>query len=433
LPDMGTKSFTVTIESLSYGGRGVGKREDGKVVFVPSVIPGERVRVHVYKELSSYILAGIDEVLDFSPYRVEPRCSLFPQCGGCDWQHLTYTQQVLWKKKILEDEIVKVCKILPEIEQEPVPSEKIYGYRGHTVVQCTYDPEFSMGFFQKRSKRIVGFDHCPVLNPQIQKVLNELKEIFRRNPVYGIYSLEVHAPQNDIILLARCKGTTHKKDLKTMDRIYNELDIAGVSFVMFGARRSDHVLGQRFCRYEIPTPTSDVLLSSGFGGFIQANMEINAALVEYVMQLVQDSDTILDLYSGSGNFSIPIAQLGKEVVAIERNPRLASQGKMNAKKNNAENVRFLSMDVKKAVESIKRELLKFDTIILDPPRQGANEIVKTLPELGGSRIIYISCNPSTLARDLKSLIDSGFSLKYTRVFDMFPQTYHIESVSYLER
>jgi len=430
---MGTDTFTITVDSLSYGGRGVGRRDDGKIVFVPAVVPGETLRVHTLKEYPSYVLALIDEILVSTPNRVEPRCPLFPSCGGCDWQHITYTQQVLWKQKILAGEIEKVCKVSPCSDAEPVPSEKIYGYRTHAVVQCAYDPELTMGFFQKRSKRIVGFEQCPVLNPKIQHTLEDLREVLNKHPLHGIYSLEIHAPGDDVILLARCKGTARQNDITTMNRIYNELDISGASFVMFSTRRSDHVLGQRFCRYEVPTEKGIIQLSSGLGGFVQANMQVNAALVRHVMDLAAGSQSILDLYSGSGNFSIPLAQVAKDVVAIERNKRLAAQGRIHAKKNAAGNVRFLSMDAKKAVEDIKKELLKFDTIILDPPRQGAKEVINILPELDASRIIYISCDPSTLTRDLKSLIGAGFSLKQTRVFDMFPQTYHIESVSLLER
>jgi len=432
---MGTDTFTLTVESLSYGGRGVGRRADGKIVFVPAVVPGETLRVHTEKEYPSYVLALVDEILQPSPDRVEPRCSLFPFCGGCDWQHITYTEQVLWKQKILTSEIEKVCKTVPLGSHEPVPSQKIYGYRAHAVVQCAYEPDFSMGFFQKRSKRIIGFEQCPVLNPKIQHTLEDLRDILSRHPISGIYSIEIHAPGDDVILLARCKGTARQNDVRTMNKIYNELDIAGISFVMFSStRRSDHVLGQRFCRYEVPTEKGKFQLSSGLGGFIQANMQVNASMVGYVMNLAAGSQNILDLYSGSGNFSIPLARIAqKDVVAIERNKRLASQGRINAKKNAADNVRFLSMDAQKAVASIRDELLKFDTIILDPPRQGAKEVINILPELDAFRIIYISCDPSTLTRDLKALIGSGFSLKHTKVFDMFPQTYHIESVSLLER
>ncbi|HHO75786.1 MAG TPA: class I SAM-dependent RNA methyltransferase [Deltaproteobacteria bacterium] len=428
---MGTDTFTVHIDSLSFGGRGVGKRADGKVVFVPAVIPGEVVRVQKSEEHVSYILAEVEEILEYSPERVEPRCRIFDKCGGCDWQHISYTNQVFWKNRILAGEINKACKTSSHV-LDPVCSEMIYGYRGHAIIQCTYDPDFRMGFYQKRSKQIVEFDECPVLNPRITKTLADLREILRQYPLKGLYSLEIHAPQDDVILLARCKGSSHDDYSMAMNRIYNELDVSGVSFMVFGARRTDHILGQRFCQYDISTRHGIVKLSSGFGGFIQANMMINTALVGYVTDLAGESETILDLYSGSGNFSLPISYEANKVVAIERSRRLASQGKINAKKNSIGNVRFISMDARKAVDSIKNEMLSFDTVILDPPRQGAKDIVKVLPGLSPSRIIYISCDPSTLARDIKGLVDHGYSLMHSRVFDMFPQTYHIEAVSYLE-
>ena len=430
---MGTDTFRLTIDSLSFGGRGVGRREDGKVVFVPGVLPGETIHARTSKEHPSYILATVEEVLEQSLNRIEPNCPLFPECGGCDWQHIAYPEQLKWKRKILADELSKVCGLSHENVLEPVQSDNIYGYRCHAIIQCVYRPDFTIGFFRKQSKDIVGFQHCPILNPQIQGILPDLREILIRNPIYNMYSLEVHAPQEDMILLARCKGTAHKKDIQTINRIYNELGISGISLITFGAKRRDHVLGQRYCRYDVKTRESLIHLSSGFGGFIQANMQTNDALVKYVMDLCSGSANVLDLFSGSGNFSIPVAYVSKEVAAIERNPRLVSQGKINAKKNNVKNVRFFCMDAKKAVESIKKEALDFDTTILDPPRQGARDVVQLVPKLDTERIIYISCNPSTLARDARILMDAGFSFKHTKMFDMFPQTYHIESVSYLER
>ncbi len=430
---MGTETFTVHIESLSFGGRGVGRRADGKVVFVPAVIPGENVRVRKLSEHSSYILADVDEILESSPERIQPRCPVFDSCGGCDWQHISYNHQVMWKNRILAAEIDKACRSSSQTMHEAVLSEKIYGYRGHAVIQCTCDPDFRMGFFQKKSKHIVEFDDCPVLNPKMNKTLSDLRESLKRNPLYGLYSLEIHAPEDDVILLARCRGKNNVDYAMVMNRLYNELDVSGISLMVFNGRRSDHVLGQRFCRYDISTRRGSVELSSGFGGFIQANMQINTALIEHVTDLADGSKKILDLYSGSGNFSLPLSCAAQEVVAIERSRRLVSQGKINAKKNSIDNVRFIAMDAKKAVDSIRNEMLSFDTVILDPPREGAKDIVRLLPEIGPSRIIYISCDPSTLARDLKDLVGQGYSLRHSRVYDMFPQTYHIETVSYLER
>ncbi len=430
---MSTSTFTVKINSLSYGGRGVGRREDGKVVFVPGVIPGESLLVQVDKEQSSYCTAEVIEILERSPKRIEPECPLFSVCGGCDWQHIAYSDQVYWKDAILCDEIKKA---LPQVDlprQQPVPSRIDFGYRGHAILQCAYEPDFSLGFFMKRSNRVVEFDQCPVLNPGVQKIIGGLKRILRENPLPGLSSIEIHAPQEESILLARVEKTDPKKVMKVMEKIYAELDISGVSFAMLGPKRSDFVLGQNFCRYSLDIHGRQVHLSSAFGGFIQANDQVNTDLIEYVSYLASGSEYVLDLYSGGGNFSIPLSRVSSRVVGIEQSHKLVSQGKVSAKKNRAENVRFLAMDATRAVESVRDEQVGFDTVVLDPPREGAKDVARILPELKARRIIYISCNPSTLARDLKPLVQSGYNVKSVKLFDMFPQTYHIESVAYLER
>lgn len=430
---MDTDEFTITIDSLSYGGRGVGRREDGKVVFVPMALPGEKVRARVEKEHASYCVARISEILYASPHRIEPQCAHFSYCGGCDWQHLSYLEQLRWKGLILRDEIVKTGHLEMPEQYRTVPSESIYGYRGHSTLQCSYEPEFFLGFFRKRTNRVIGIDSCPVLRPRVQEIITGAGEILRKNPISGLYSIEIHSLQDESIMQARCHGNAHRNAIRTMERIYRELDISGLSFVVSGPRRSDHVFGQRFCRYSLNVHGQKVHLSCSFGDFIQANAQLNTALVEHVMDLARGSTKVLDLYSGSGNFSIPLALAASEVVAIEKSPKLASLGNISAKKNRAGNVKFLALDSLKAVTSIRDETVGFDTIVLDPPREGAREVVQIIPDLHPSRVIYISCNPSTLARDLAILCSAGFALKQVRMFDMFPQTFHIESVAYLER
>ena len=430
---MDADSFQLRIETLSYGGRGVGRHEDGRVVFVPRVIPGELVRVAPLKYHLAYIDAETLEVIEPSPERVAPVCEHFAVCGGCDWQHLPYALQLEWKQRILLQEVEKLCAVRPDDIPAPVGVDEAYAYRSHARIQCRYDPTLKSGFFMKKSRDIVAFEACPILNPRIQETLDHLRSILGRQRMYGLYSLEIHAPSDDILVLGRCRGTMRDGDLKAMNTIFRELSISGLSFVMLGPPRRDYVLGQRACRYEVTSRGITSHLTSGLGGFIQANLKINDAMVGHVMNLVEGSARILELYSGCGNFSIPIAPVAGEVTAIERDGRLVTQGRMNCKRNRAANVRFLRMEALKAVQSILNESVHFDTVLLDPPREGAKEIMQDLPRIEAERIVYVSCNPTTLARDLKPLLAAGYTLASLRLFDMFPQTYHIECIADLKR
>jgi len=397
------------------------------------VLPGELVKVRLIREHTSYLLAEVESILESSPFRVKPRCDYFFICGGCDWQHISYEQQVQYKSSLLHDELTRMSPDERAYSHPDVASPRWFGYRCHATLQCSYTTEFLSGFFKKASRDIVVFDSCPVLNDTIQSILPELRTILNRHPIYSVTSIEIHAPQDELLVLVRCRGSLSRHDLKTMHRIYDELPIAGLSFVSRGDKRRDHVLGQRFSSYEISSGGLNMNISSGFGGFMQANMGINNILVEHLMNLVQSPEIIMELFSGSGNFSIPLSFAAREVTAIERNSRLAAQGKLNAKKNSAGNVKFIAMDALKAMQLALNESLHFDTVVLDPPREGARHVMELLPKTPANKIIYISCNPSTLSRDVSILRKAGFSLKSLRFFDMFPQTYHIESVACLER
>jgi 23S rRNA (uracil1939-C5)-methyltransferase len=424
---MTSDSFTVTIDSLSYGGRGVGRRQDGKVAFIPFVIPGETVRARVEREHPSYCIAEAAEILDPSPERIAPVCSLFTQCGGCDWQHIPYPSQLQWKNRILLDEVSRALRMEGITAQPPVPSERTYGYRGHAVLQCHGS---TMGFFRKKSNSIIPVDTCPVLNQRIQDLIPGLKEILKGSGLQAIRSIEIHFPDQEAILEVNCGKGNKKVFQMAMEKMRSELGINGVSFVSPFGRQ---VLGNEACSYGLEVKGERVLVSSSFGEFIQANLQVNLAMVDHVAGLAAGSGTLVDLYSGSGNFSIPLARSIGKVFAVEWSKGLVAQGKASASRNRVGNIEFMATDAASAVREMKLRGMTPDTIVLDPPREGAKDAAPLLPGLGAQRIIYISCNPTTLARDLKPLIQDGYSLKGLRLFDMFPQTYHIEAVACLHR
>jgi 23S rRNA (uracil1939-C5)-methyltransferase len=425
--------FALQIESMAYGGSGVGRREDGKVVFIPRVIPGEKVTAAITKEHKSYIEAEVKELLEASPYRVTPPCPHFFECGGCDWQHIMYREQIALKQGILNAQIVAKIPKTDLFFDNPAISSKEAGYRCHAVVQCTHKGGFDIGFFRKQSNTITTFHQCLILNERCQAVLDQIREMLRGHLIDGLDSIEIHAPMDEVLVRVFLKGALSKDTLDFFKGVYKVVALSGLSIFSKDNLWREHVFGKRLCSYDITVHGRKVLLAGSFGGFIQANMYMNQRLVEYVHDCTKGSKKLIDLYSGAGNFSIPLSFKADEVLAVEQDEELVKTGADLARRNGCRNLRFINEKVARTLKWLEKEGVSFDSVVMDPPREGAQNIVRILPRMKMNKIVYISCNPSTLARDLAILIQEGFRLKSARFFDMFPQTFHIESVSVLER
>jgi 23S rRNA (uracil1939-C5)-methyltransferase len=418
---------------MAYGGKGVGRRGDGKVVFIPEVIPGETVAAYVVKEHTSYVEANLKELFEASQFRVKAPCPYFTICGGCDWQHIVYPEQIAIKQEILKSQIQVKNPNTELCFEEPVISSKEYGYRCHAVVQCTNVDGFEVGFFRKRSNAVVPIKRCLILNERCQTVMDQMSEMLRTHPISDLCSLEIHAPQDEVLVQVIMKGRPLKNDVDFLRRVYLDVALSGLSYFPKNDPGRRRIFGQRVCSYEIALYDKKVSLASSFGGFIQANMEVNQELVACILDCATGSHRLLDLYSGSGNFGIPLSSHVDEVLAVEQDPDLVKAGAAIARENGCRNIRFLNEEAAITLRWLEQEGVTFDIVVLDPPREGARDVVRTLSKMKIGRIVYISCNPSTLARDLAVLIQEGFRLKSIRYFDMFPQTFHIESVSVLER
>ena len=418
---------------MAYGGKGVGRRGDGKVVFIPMVIPGETVAAYTVKEHNSYVEADMKELFEASRFRVTAPCPYFTICGGCDWQHIIYPKQIAIKQEILRSQIQVKNPKTELCFEEPVVSSREYGYRCHAVVQCTNKAGFEVGFFRKRSHAVVPIKRCFILNERCQTVLDQMSEMLRTHPISDLCSLEIHAPQDEVLVQVIMKGRPLKSDVDFLRSVYQDVAVSGLSYFLKDDPGSRRIFGQSFCSYEIAVSDRKVSLASSFGGFIQANMEVNQELVAYTLDCATGSHRLLDLYSGSGNFGIPLSSHADEVLAVEQDPDLVKAGAAIARKNGCRNIRFLNEEAAITLRWLEQEGVTFDIVVLDPPREGARDVVWILSKMKVGRIVYISCNPSTLARDLAVLIREGFRLKSIRFFDMFPQTFHIESISVLER
>ncbi len=427
------KSIELTIDSLTYGGRGVG-RHDGKAVFVPLVLPGERVLCRVVRDKKRYCEAELITVLQASPDRRPPLCQFFSDCGGCQWQHLPYPVQLHWKEKIFTDILVRATgcdadRILP-IAAAPAET----GYRCRAQIRCRMTAQgLIAGFYQTGSHSIVDTDLCPVLDPLIPPLLRRFRSCMDHFPQAdkipqidfcidsnGGISLVLHFCGTDMVGL---RGALQSLDSKGELNLSIQTPDNRLSSVIKGGAQSI-------------TPEDDSVLRLCFppGGFIQINLQQNRRLVHEVLQnaIVSGRERILDLYAGIGNFSLPLARKCAEVVAVEEYEPGVTAAIRNAADNHLENVRFIAGRSERIIKQLV-DGPRFDTIVLDPPRSGAAEVVESLLKLQPDRIVYVSCDPMTLARDLVSLLRGGYRLVSARPIDMFPQTWHIEGIALLEK
>lgn len=287
-----------------------------------------------------------------------------------------------------------------------------------------------LGFYQKRTHSVLACQQCPVLNTSAQGALSQLNDTIRHTPLPGITAIEIYAPQDEVLLLAHTTASRPSQVSHVLSHAAGQMGVSGCHLVNDKTYSLHRIMGQEHFSYRIETPARTFELSGHLGGFIQANLAMNDHMVRHVMDLTHNAGQILDLYGGCGNFGIPLALTARRVVVVERDRRLIALGSRNAEHNQVSNISFIPGDVRKSLPTLR--LGGFDTIVLDPPREGAKSIIPLLSELKPARIIYVSCNPMTLARDVHMLMNGGFRLISLKLFDMFPQTYHVESVALLE-
>ena len=411
-------SNQVRIERLCYGGRGVGRMSDGRVVFVPLVLPGELALVRPARQTKSYVEAELVEILEPAPSRLSAPCPHFCICGGCDWQHIPYELQLEAKHELLQQEVsrklgIEVCMLAA------VGSPQTWAYRCHARLQV--DRRGQVGFFTRSSHSVVATNSCLILNERLSAAFETLHNV---NLGYsGVESIEMMAPAGEVLLQFNKRAPLKPSDAELAAALYAELKPAGLA--LRSLRGGKEVKGTPTIKYS----SGGSQISTTFGGFIQANMAVNASMLDYVAGLIPPDTELLELFSGSGNLSLPLARRCSRVTAVEINSAQVKQAQLLARENGLDNLKFIAAD---AYDYIAKSA-SGKTVLIDPPREGAREVAARLAVSEAERLVYVSCNPTTLARDLKILVDGGFRLESLRAFDMFPQTYHIEAVASLRR
>ncbi len=385
-PRSGASELELEVERLAAGGDGVGRAPDGRVVFVPFTAPGDRVRVRVVEERRRYLRARVLELLAAGPGRTDPLCAVFGSCGGCSWQHLDYPTQLDAKADILRDAFARIAHVTPPASLEIVPSPRPYGYRGRARLQVRGG---RVGFLRRRSHAVCATARCPVLAPELDGALA---------------SLAAAPPEHE-----------------------GEWEIAVGS--------DDHGFASSLPP-DAPRPAVELQVGEdrlrvSAGVFAQANVPLRGALVAAVAAAAGRGGEALELHAGAGLFTLALARRFEQVVAVETDAAAVADLEVNLARAGLSGVTVLGTSAEAALEEPPG---RPEVVVLDPPRTGlAAGSAEALARLGAARIVYVSCDPATLARDVGVCADRGWNLASLKGFDLFPQTAHVEALAVLER
>ena len=410
---MSESDLVIDLTGIAHGGDAVG-RHKGKVVFVPHAIPGERVRVHVRANKRGYSRATLREVLVPSPHRVVPPCPHFGTCGGCQWQHIDYAAQLAYKQQIIGEQLRRIGKIEDPLVTAALGMTEPWRYRNRA--QYSVSPGGRLGFRAARSHRVVPIETCPLLDPLVEEVCHMLDIGFR-----GVDRVVIHACGRTDDAIVVFEGSTDEVPVAEID--------APVS-CLFSTHGGDLVVlaGRPYVEEQM----AGHLLRVSTGSFFQVNVEQAERMVALLKAHLELSagDHLVDAYCGVGTLGLPLAGRVAEVIGIESCHSAVEDARHNAE--GLSNVRVIEGRTRDVLPDV---LDCADVVILDPPRQGCHsDVVAALCAAGPARVAYVSCDPATLARDVGLLVHRGdYRLLAVQPIDMFPQTYHIESVSLLAR
>jgi 23S rRNA (uracil1939-C5)-methyltransferase len=430
-----------TIDKLAFGGNGV-CRIDGKVCFVPFSCPGDVVSLRMTAQKKSYCSAAISDIITHSPFRSVPKCAIFGECGGCGWQHISYPAQLEHKRKILAESLWRGGRIPEDLIDEVVSATLQYGYRNRLQFKVSArNGILLIGFFRQGSHQVVdAADGCPIAASVINQVLDRCRSVLQSYPdVESITQLSIDAGDNDVIVVIHHSGrVTSKNRSYFIDRSGDFGPCTGVFLKADNQSSCEKLWGSSDISYRMnPADPAQkpVLLTYPPGGFAQVHQLQNISMLSVIRRLgaFTSTEQLLDLYCGNGNFSIPLSAEVASVTGIEGNKDSTQAAKHNQELNKVANIRFFCDDVVSGVRRLVDQGLRFDTVLLDPPRSGAGDAVSGIVQLQPNKIIYVSCDPSTLARDCGLLSGCGYSVVRSVPIDMFPQTFHIESVTLLNR
>ncbi|EKZ6350388.1 23S rRNA (uracil(1939)-C(5))-methyltransferase RlmD [Klebsiella aerogenes] len=415
--------ITVTVNDLDPFGQGVA-RHQGKALFIPGLLPQEQAEVVLVEDKKQYARAQVKRRLNDSPQRVAPRCPHFGVCGGCQQQHASIELQQQSKRAALSR--------LMKRDVDDIIAAEPWGYRRRARLSLNYQPktqQLQMGFRKANSSEIIDVVQCPVLVPQLEALLPAVRECLTSlQSQRQLGHVELVQADNGPLMVLRHTAALTAADKEKLERFSQthglSLYLAPQSEIL------EHIRGDE------PWYTSDGLrLVFSPRDFIQVNDGVNQKMVRTALAWldIQPQDRVLDLFCGMGNFTLPLAKVAAGVVGVEGVPALVAKGRENAALNELQNVTFFHENLEEDVTRQAWAKHGFDKILLDPARAGAPGVMAHIIKLAPRRMVYVSCNPATLARDSEALLQAGYRIQRLAMLDMFPHTGHLESIVLFER
>ncbi|MDD9155020.1 23S rRNA (uracil(1939)-C(5))-methyltransferase RlmD [Aliivibrio sp. S4TY2] len=424
-----TKHHSVDVVRLDHNGAGIAF-VDKKPVFIDGALPEEKAIIQFTEQKKQYARARLIKVIQKSTKRQAPICQHYHECGGCNLQHLQHQEQIAAKnqklQELMQKQGVEHCEVVAPI------SDNEQGYRRRARISLMVNKQtnqLDFGFRKKQSKAIVNVRHCPVLVQELDQHLESLHALL--NQLKGkkhLGHVELVQADNGSVLLIRHVAEFNEKDHQSLVNYCEERNL--ILYLMPESDVLTHVCGEE--PYYVIDGAKIYFTPKDF---IQVNRHVNNKMVEQALSWLnlKETDSVLDLFCGLGNFSLPLAQKVKNVVGIEGVDEMVQRAQSNAKRNALDNVTFYQANLEEDITDQVWASTKFTKILLDPARAGAAGVMETVAKLTPQTVVYVSCNPATLARDSQLLIQHGYKLTRLGMLDMFPHTGHLESMALFER
>lgn len=448
------EEYIVLIEKMLFGGDSLA-RIDGKTVFIQGGCPEDKLKIRISKINKNFANASILEIIEPSPHRISPVCALHNVCGSCNWQHISYQEQLIQKENIVKETIKNITGKDYKIHKI-IPSPQITEYRCKVqfpVAQTKVSKRILSGYYKTGTHELVNIKFCPMNKPIISEICEYIKKeaqdiglcAYDEKTNKGLLKHLIFRQSSDeknVLIILVINDNIIPKQLKQLaERIFSQFDCIKGVCVNFNTKKSNVILGNKTVSVYGDDYYIDKLSEKKYkisaNSFFQVNPYCAVKIFDKVKELIiskVNNPTILDAYSGVSSFGIWMADIASKVTCIEEVISASNDAKENAKLNNITNIEIINGDAAVEFDKLIKNNTKFDVALVDPPRKGCTpESINNLVKLSKNYIAYVSCNVSTLARDMNLLAEYGYFPIYIQPADMFPNTYHIETIAFFEK